>query len=203
MVRQVTALQQPFHSLVSLSKFYFVFSHLTAPRMAGNSVMVYGSISPLSNDAAPVTSYNLDGITTMYSAQVTNLTQYQVQFYHNPSLSNGNHTLVITNQVETAHFWLDYILYNVTDLDGGPLPSKSSSAPVPAQTSGPVTAGKKSTTSTGAVVGGTISGVLVIVGLAVLFFVLHRRKKRKSMENLSGHEPVDQRGLFVLYFTCF
>ena len=79
-------------------------------RLAGSSIAVYGLISDSAvSDVAPASSYTIDGGTTYtYTATQTSSVQSQVLFFKSDSLSNGQHTLVITNLAEGDFFWLDY-----------------------------------------------------------------------------------------------
>ncbi|KAF8509307.1 hypothetical protein BU17DRAFT_26330, partial [Hysterangium stoloniferum] len=55
--------------------------------------------------------YSIDGQSPVRYTVPSNLNtiQYSVQFYASPPLTDGSHTLVITNVNDNSWFWLDFI----------------------------------------------------------------------------------------------
>ena len=73
----------------------------------GTSVAVYGTIG----SDTPRSSYLLDVATpSIYAAGKTRVTLFQRMFFQSPTLTDGEHTLLITN-LGTGELWIDYIVY--------------------------------------------------------------------------------------------
>ncbi len=113
---------------------------------AGIGVEVYGSVESIDVYGRPVTTYEIDGLgstSTTYQAQLIAPGYYTARtlFYRSAALSDGNHTIVITNMNGTAPtvFWLDYIVYTPST-DVAQPPSNSAASDVPSSTPSSVSA---------------------------------------------------------------
>lgn len=98
----------------------------------GTGVEVYGSLGSIDVHGQPVTTYNVDGQTSTYTAPIVppGLAYTHIMFYQSPSLDPGQHTLVITNTNGTKPcvYWLDYIVYTPSSASEPP-PSQPSAPP--------------------------------------------------------------------------
>ncbi|KAF8148381.1 hypothetical protein B0H34DRAFT_811912 [Crassisporium funariophilum] len=76
----------------------------------GSSVAVYGTIG--SNDfPAAVSSYSIDGgPSKTYTARATTIKIFTELFFQSATLGAGQHTLVITNEIQDDFYWLDFLL---------------------------------------------------------------------------------------------
>ena len=100
---------------------------------------------------APVSSYSIDGGTpTIYNEAQDGNQYYNQEFYQSPVLSDGPHTIVVTNVYGNhAAYFLDYFLV-VAD-DGGDTSSGTTTSPAPivttvvTQTTTPPTSGTATT----------------------------------------------------------
>lgn len=76
----------------------------------GTSVAVYGTINP--SGSRPKSTYVIDnGSAYTYTAPDADDFVYSVLFYQSPTLSDGQHTLVVTDTHNFSAFLVDYILY--------------------------------------------------------------------------------------------
>lgn len=76
----------------------------------GTSVAVYGTINP--SGSRPRSTYVIDGGSAFtYTAPDTSDFAYSVLFYQSPTLSDDQHTLVITDTHSFSAFLIDYMLY--------------------------------------------------------------------------------------------
>ncbi|KAI0340848.1 hypothetical protein BDW22DRAFT_355691 [Trametopsis cervina] len=110
----------------------------------GTNVQVYGSVASIDVFGRPVSTYAIDGgPTTTYQAPIVEpgLVVYRVQFYQSPTLSPGQHTLVITNINGTSpsNYVLDYIIYTPSNDVAQPPPVVSNNGTVSVPSSSPVT----------------------------------------------------------------
>ena len=79
----------------------------------------------------PRSSYLLDASSpSIYAAEKTKVPLFQNLFFHSPTLSDGEHTLVVTN-LGTGALWIDYFIYTPSN----PLSSSTSSLPPPTPSS--------------------------------------------------------------------
>ncbi|CAA7267184.1 unnamed protein product [Cyclocybe aegerita] len=156
----------------------------------GYSVSVYGTIG-----ADPIPARASYAIDTWYNATTgtPNVTGnvYQALFFQSPTLSPGNHTLVITNMVDGARYWLDFITVLTsgtstatrTTCDCLSLTSfPTSTATAPAVDPLPSTDGGDSHSSRGSVTLPIIGvvGAAVILALGISGLALWQRRKRRG-----------------------
>ncbi|KAI0758005.1 hypothetical protein C8Q74DRAFT_1360230 [Fomes fomentarius] len=185
----------------------------------GIGIDVVGTLEPTETYGRPTTSYSIDGkIVGNYTAPFTPSggSILNVTFFSKRDLSSGNHQIVVTNVNGTNPntFWLDYFLVygpGASDVStSGPSPTTvtsgdprntasvdgttgTSSAPVNTN----VPPGSVSTTSTsssintGAIVGGVIGGLamLVLCGILVLLWRRRNPKVHQAIEPFA-HTPV-------------
>ena len=176
--------------------------------------MVVGSLGSVDVYGVPTTSYSIDGtILANYTAPVIDpgFFQLNVTFFTSPTLTPGKHTLVITNLNGTSPnvYWLDYIRFSPSP-DTSPTTSVLSTTSTPSSTTSvqastttsnaaTQTGGNslKSKPNAGAIAGGIVGGValVVIVGLLVWWF---RRRRREEHP-----QPAATDGLCSLYICPF
>lgn len=160
----------------------------------GTGVEVYGSLGSIDVYGRPVSSYELDGLPdtqTQYQAPIIEpgfFTDHTL-FYRSPSLSDQEHTLVVTNVNGTkpSVLWLDYIVYTPSTTPGpsSALTSGTSASQSPSLTgnSPPASSSPSSSSSSsnhaGAIAGGVIGGVVFFAAVAFLlcWFVYRRRQQ--------------------------
>lgn len=91
----------------------------------GTSVAVYGTIQT----DTPISAYTLDGSTpSVFAASKFKTTVYRQLFFHSPTLTDVEHTLLITN-MGSGQLWIDYILYTQSSPSQPASSSASSSLP--------------------------------------------------------------------------
>lgn len=177
----------------------------------GTTISVYGTIAGGLRARAPRSSYSIDGGTPVeYEAELTRAVQYNVQFFQSPTLSEGTHTLTITNTGDdSAQFFLD--MFMVTPLERPLLTTVTQtttasastaaartvtvtqSAPSSSLTLPPSSAesdtesnpessqtGASSKTNTGAIAGGIIGAVAFLLLLAGAFVLWRKRQQKKK-----------------------
>lgn len=162
---------------------------------AGTGVGVVGATAPVDGNEPPVSTYVIDGGSPVTYTAPSNITAtlFSQTFFLQQSLSASEHTLVInvTRASDAAPFLLDYIGYiplsnttNSTSATSSSLPSSSA-----ASTSTPSTSSvsSKLTTPVGAIVGGTIGGVALIV-ITILGILLLRSRRRGGRAYFYGAE---------------
>src|ERR1700735_1451976 len=78
----------------------------------GTSVAVFGTVGPTDSTGPPKSSYTLDGAppVTFIAPETTGIIK-RVMYYQSPTLSYGEHSLVVTDAQDLTYFWIDYILY--------------------------------------------------------------------------------------------
>jgi hypothetical protein len=82
--------------------------------IVGTSVAVYGTVGPTDpTGRRPKSNYTLDdGPPVTYTAPETNNVIHHVLYYQSPTLSDGEHSLVVMGAQDSTFFWIDYILYS-------------------------------------------------------------------------------------------
>ncbi|KAK2459971.1 hypothetical protein APHAL10511_007977 [Amanita phalloides] len=130
----------------------------------GTGIGVYGTLA-LKESPAPVTLFYLDDDVdrAQYSAVPPPTADlYMQRWYQSPPLNNGQHTLVVNNFLDGASIYLDYFV--VTSPTS---PSQSTS-----------NRGSLSPSTTGAIVGGVLGGVIIF--LTAIIILLSRSRRRKA-----------------------
>jgi hypothetical protein len=112
--------------------------------------------------------------------------RYSTRFFASPLLSNGQHTLVVTNLISSDFLFLDYFIVLRVDNDTTsqlvPVPSATlTSGKPPSQTSGATTIEGKSSSNTGTIVGSAI-GAAALVILAVALMLWLRGRNRRTQD---------------------
>lgn len=142
---------------------------------------------------APVSNYTIDSsVPYQFNATQTAEDQHQQLFFRATGLVLGQHTLVITNELENDVLTLDYLEVETTG-DGS---SNSSSFTTPTSSSSTATTTQSATitafqtpsqsTTThagppiGAVIGGAIAGSIIISLMLFACFCARRRRHRKK-----------------------
>ena len=99
----------------------------------GIRVAVYGTIGPPLGAGAPKSSYVVDGSDpVIFLASQIYSVQYNQQFYQSPILSDGLHTLTVTNLLKSDRFYLDYFVVS----NGTTTSSQSSRTPTTSTSNG-------------------------------------------------------------------
>ncbi|KAI0653678.1 hypothetical protein C8Q70DRAFT_1059096 [Cubamyces menziesii] len=153
----------------------------------GTQIAVFGTIITIpAGLPAPVSWYSVNGNDfTKYAPPNVSVTHNGVNFYTSPELPLDNHVLTInvTTATSQSDYWLDWIEYNVTARSapqttttsgtstGGSTPTDS------VGTKTPVSTDRSKSTPIGAIAGGVIGGVVLILA-AILAFVFWQRRKR-------------------------
>ena len=177
---------------------------LTRHMPIGTSIAVYGTIGT----DTPSSAYTIDSSTpSVFVAGKPKEIAFKQMFYHSPTLTDGEHTLLITN-LGSGEVWIDFLLFT---LASPPLSSTSSSHP-PSTTllkptltsstlqtldlssspsltddgsgsstglSNGVSSNTRSSIPASAVAGGAIGALVLIVVL--IFGLLHYRKRAKRL----------------------
>ena len=151
----------------------------------GTQVSVYGTLGPrVVERLAPQSNYSIDGSPPdTYQAVQTSSVQYSTRFYASPRLSNGQHTLLVTNLITSDFLFLDYFLVLRADPDTAPPQLLPSTGRLPTQSPSPPAAntveGKPSSNSnTGTIVGSAIgAAALVILAVAAMLWLRSRDKR--------------------------
>jgi len=155
----------------------------------GTSISVFGTMCDPGGGNETISTYTVDGGAgsnhTVPRGTVCN--QNFVNFYSSPPLSNGLHTLVITNLNKGAWFFLDFL--KVTAPGNSSLSSSASltsAASNPSGTSGESVTEltKSSKISTGAIVGIAMGAVALL--LSVILGVLWWRRTRTKRWHIEG-----------------
>ncbi|GBE80053.1 hypothetical protein BKA93DRAFT_202935 [Sparassis latifolia] len=102
----------------------------------GISVAAYGSLGSWDVFGRPVTSYTIDGnYISAYQAPIVDPPYYTVNtlYFQSSELSQGTHTLVITNLNGTppSEFWLDYVIYLPGAATTAPASTPTTDSPPP------------------------------------------------------------------------
>jgi hypothetical protein len=101
-------------------------SMLSSRLPTGTSIAVYGTIGT----DTPTSTYTLDGSKpSVFSAGKSKTFLYQQLFFHSPTLTDAEHTLLITNS-GSGELFIDYILYTLSS----PPASSSTSSSLPPST---------------------------------------------------------------------
>jgi hypothetical protein len=202
------------HRQVLLYSLHFVvcpryrhfLSGLSRRLSPGTSVAVYGTIGPDS----PRSSYLLDAPpASVYTAGTLQATAFQQLFFQSPTLSDGEHTLLVTN-LGSGALWIDYFRYTSSVTSQPASPSASSSLtssrivtvtpsnesvinsptpdPSPSGT-GPGPNPARTPIPIAAVVGGAIGALVLII--ALIFGMLYYRKRARRLAGVQLLEKKD------------
>lgn len=142
----------------------------------------------------PISSYALDGTTSVYAADKVEQPVYGQLFYNSPTLSDGEHTLLVTNMGSGA-LWIDYIVYAPSVSSSSILTSRTVTPTTPglgAPTSGTGLPGSNSKSSIPipAVVGGAVGALILIIALIFGVLYYRRRAERVAGARLLGKENI-------------
>lgn len=167
--------------ILSPSVFFFICEQGTSIGVFGN----YGIDRPQS-------TYVLDNASPVTFTAPNSTTQvYRQLFYQSPTLQDGGHSLVITFAgPPNAWFWLDYLQHTPSKIAA--VASTSVANAASATASGGTSASRS---NGGAIAGGVVGGVAVFVIVALGFFLLGRRRTRRSLK--ISHGACSQ-----LYYAC-
>ncbi|KAF7313975.1 Peroxidase [Mycena chlorophos] len=121
-------------------------------------------------DQAKPVNFTLNGLSS-------DETQYNVLMFATPPLENTQHSLVVTYGGDNQHTPLVLQNFYVTNVSEPFFNLSSSTSASSSATSKP---SARSHTPVGAIAGGVVAGVLVLIAIAS--FLLWRRRRRKAME---------------------
>lgn len=130
---------------------------------------MYGILAP-ANDPQTSIDFSIDsGEATLFQATYSAIMRRHTRLFTVSGLSQGSHNITIQGR-NSAHWWMDYLVY--TPSSGG----SSTSTP------GGVEQSNGNSVSPGAIAGGVVGGVVGLALLALLFFLLWRRRREKVPE---------------------
>ena len=183
-----------------LCSLYVVYSFHAS--LVGTGVGVVGAVSAVNGTTSPVSTYTLDDASPVTYTAPTNATDtlYSQTFFLQQSLSASEHTLVInvTHASDAAPFLFDYIGYiplsSATSSSSLSMTSGTSSAP--AQITSSESTSSKSSTPVGAIVGGTIGGVALLV--MTIFGALFLRSRRSRPSYYQARRQGKSNPIFVV-----
>ena len=181
----------------------------------GTSISVYGTIGT----DTPTSSYTIDGSTpSTFAAGKYSTFVYQQLFFHSPTLTDAEHTLLVTN-TGSGELWIDYLAYTPSSLASSSssllpsttlslqptltshtvtpsqIPNAETPTPNPPTASGApgqVSSNSKSSIPAPAVAGAAI-GVLVLM-IVLIFGLLYYRKRAKQLAGEKLSEKNDPFG---------
>ncbi|PPQ95027.1 hypothetical protein CVT25_000490 [Psilocybe cyanescens] len=119
----------------------------------GTSIGVYGTISAKQRrSVAPVSEYSIDGGSQVeFTPTQAARAQYSQLFFQSPVMSDGAHTLIITNKLASADpLFLDFMFVLNTSPDSsatGALPTLSSAVPGSSTSSGSISSSTSASSS--------------------------------------------------------
>ncbi|KAI1782292.1 hypothetical protein LXA43DRAFT_1051742 [Ganoderma leucocontextum] len=175
-----------------------IFVQVTFP---GTAVYVYNVIPNFLKGANTFVnvSFAIDGETVGQFSHIPDSTSeilYSHLVYANTSLSDSLHTLVMSasGRNESLVFF-DYLLYT-TEIESTPSVAASAISGTASPSSTASTASSSSHRQTGAIAGGVIGGVALLLAIAaILFCLLRRHRRQRSLERRShpfnDSEPSD------------
>ena len=159
----------------------------------GESVSLYGAVGP----AYGRYTVQLDGGGAQGFDARDVYTQTQVLLYHANNIGNGTHTLVLANSptqdAPQSSILIDYAVVSTTeqtDITPKEVQAKEYVLPMYFLTSNLLTLARTQTLSTGALVGISFGGVVLVAAVALMALWIVRRK-RKSTDN-----TMDEVGLY-------
>ncbi|CAA7260857.1 unnamed protein product [Cyclocybe aegerita] len=146
----------------------------------GSSVAVYGTIPvPEREDGSTHAEslYSVDGgppvIYQYHEHNTENL--YRQQFFKSDILEEGNHSLVITNNIKGPYFWLDYIEFHSTLAPPVIKPTTGPDGCQPIYQEKPVTDHNSI-----AIIAGTLGAVVLMSMILNLMMFVHQHRHRMS-----------------------
>ncbi|KAI1781953.1 hypothetical protein LXA43DRAFT_1053891 [Ganoderma leucocontextum] len=165
-----------------------IFVQVTFP---GTAVYVYNVIPNFLKGANTFVnvSFAIDGETVGQFSHIPDSTSeilYNHLVYANTSLSDSVHTLVMSASGSNESLvFFDYLLYT-TEAENTPSAAASATAGTASPSSTASTASSSSHPRTGAIAGGVIGGVALLLAIAaILFCLLRRHRRQRSLERRS------------------
>lgn len=154
---------------------------------SGVGVSVYGTIGPVrASYVSPVSSYSVDGTTPVaYPASQSQYVQYNQRFYQSPVLPSGQHSLIVTNTLNSDALFLDYFIVQPESVTSTSVSPSSSSTGLPS-----TVGGGDSARTTAVVVGCIVGAVAGVAILLTFFFFWFRRQRRQEQAKPSGADVV-------------
>ena len=148
----------------------------------GVQISVVGTIGPrTAGVVSPQSNYTVDGSTpNVYTATQDSTVHYSTRFYLSPTLPDGQHTLIVTNILDSDSFFIDYFLVykSSTDTSWSPKVVTVTSTTTPSSTSQSSASSGRSTANTGTIVGSALgAAALVIVAVAIILWLRGRNKR--------------------------
>jgi len=149
----------------------------------GTGIGVYGTIgSSNSNRVPPQTTYQLDaGSDVTYIPELTTSAQHYQRFYQSAQVSNGNHTLLVTNIIGGCDpYFVDYLV-----IQTGSNSTSSTTSSMPTGSTGQSNTGHRTAVIAGSVFG-VIGGILLFA--LAYYFLIRRRWKRELGASVAAEE---------------
>ncbi|KAK7028920.1 hypothetical protein VNI00_014754 [Paramarasmius palmivorus] len=162
-------------------------------QFAGTSISVYGILPPAQTFTL---EFIVDGTVQRREFSQEDANDFDdainYNFYKNPTLSPGNHTLIVnvSNILEGSTFWFDYITYtpSFSFINEKPAFIRSSED----QQLSPHSKAPKSL-PIGPMVGIIIAGLLMVTSVGFFYYLKRRSSSRKEAEIASRFEPFTAR----------
>ncbi|KAJ6614800.1 hypothetical protein B0H10DRAFT_2043467 [Mycena sp. CBHHK59/15] len=148
---------------------------------AGNYISYHGPAATGVSGEIFNASVAIDGNSPVFVTQVNQAPAtitYNNQIFSSPTLSDGNHTLVIT-AMNDHPLYIDYLLVSINP--SASIVTSTSTQPSTIHTTSPEpSASKASSISIGAIIGGSVGGLIFFTALvfAVLLARRHRQRSR-------------------------
>ncbi|KAI0677340.1 hypothetical protein C8Q78DRAFT_84773 [Trametes maxima] len=139
---------------------------------SGTAVVVYGIATTDFSVAPPSATFKIDGSLQQTSTAPNNGSlSYSYPFFESGELSSGQHTLdiAVTHGTNEYPFILDYIVYLP---ESGATPTASQQATATAPPGPTVFTSPKAAVPVGAIVGGVVGGIAVLLGAAIAVYLL-------------------------------
>ncbi|ESK87604.1 hypothetical protein Moror_1962 [Moniliophthora roreri MCA 2997] len=174
-------------------------------QFAGTSISVHGLL-PLKVVGSLDVTFTLDGSSSVSSvfpdpnSKVDMLLQPNYLFYKSPTLTPGNHSLIVnvTGVVGEQSFIIDHLTYipsfarlsqkpnfASTSAESGSTATATTSLSEPTGQTG----SKKPRQHVGAIVGGVVGGVITLLAILLLLLLARRRHKAKEKGRAFASEP--------------
>ena len=131
----------------------------------------------IGDGVAPQSSYSIDdGTSVSFIGTQQSLTQYKQLFFQSDILPLNNHTLRIETLASGGNYYLDFLSVLAQNSTGSSVPAASPS-PTAVQT---MAHSPSKNVPIGAIVGGVLGGIGVIVLTIIVVFLLKRKEGRES-----------------------
>jgi hypothetical protein len=169
---------------------YFVSEAFSNKCGLGVQISVVGTIGPRTvGVVSPQSNYTVDGGNpNVYTATQDSTVHYSTRFYLSPVLPNGQHTLIVTNVLDSDSFFIDYFLIYKSSTDTANVVTVTLTT-TPTSTSQSSRSTGLSTANTGTIVGSALgAAVLVVLAVALILWLRSRNKRDFDEANIPSCE---------------